>query len=119
MALNWVPPFNGTFKINVHKIAFAAPMPNDNITGMGIVLRTSDDNMVTCIARVILGLSLLVTQLWAIFIGLRRAFIRKSIFSDRGNRQHGGIWCSPVRAPSPTPRTRRSHPPNSNKNQGS
>lgn len=72
MALNWVPPPNGTLKVNVHAVIFDAPIPNGNRNGMGIVLRTSNGNLVSCIAGVIPGLSSLENQLSAVLVGLRR-----------------------------------------------
>lgn len=87
MALNWVPPPNGTLKVNVHGVSFDAPMPNGNRNGMGIVLRTSNGNLVNCIAGVIPGLSPLENQLSAVMVGLRRAFIEgvKSVIIETDN----------------------------------
>lgn len=61
-ALNWVPPPFGTLKINVHIEAFAAPMPNGNTTGIGVVIRISDGSLVNCITDVIPGLNYLGSQ---------------------------------------------------------
>lgn len=56
MALNWVPPPNGTLKVNVHIVSFDVPVPNGNTSGLGVVLRTSDGNLVNCITSTIMGL---------------------------------------------------------------
>lgn len=53
--LNWVPPPLGTLKVNVHASAFHQPMPNGNTVGIGVVLRTSEGDMVNCIAGTIQG----------------------------------------------------------------
>lgn len=89
MALNWIPPPMGTLKVNVHGAAFAHPMPNGNTTGIGVILRTSNGNMVNCIAGVIPGLSPLGAQLWAVQVGLRRAFVEgaRSVILETDNMQ--------------------------------
>lgn len=58
--INWVPPPVGTLKVNVHAAAFAHPIPNGNIIGIGVVLRTSDGNLMNCVAGTIPGLTPLV-----------------------------------------------------------
>lgn len=78
MDLHWIPPPIGVLKINVHGESFHAPMPNGNTNGIGVVLRTSAGNLVNCITGTILNLSPLVNQLWAILIGLRKAFVERA-----------------------------------------
>lgn len=92
MAVNWVPPPFGTLKVNVHSEAFAAPMPNGNLTGIGVVLRTSNGGLVNYIAGVIPGLTSLGSQLWAVQTGLRRAFIEgaESVIIETDNIQAYG-----------------------------
>lgn len=92
MALNWVPPPPGTLKVNVHAASFAHPMPNGNSTGIGVVLRTSDANMMNCIAGTIPGLAPLGAQLWSVQIGLRRAFVERaqSVIIETDNMQAFG-----------------------------
>lgn len=80
MVFNWLPPPNGTLKVNVHGVSFGAPMPNGNTSGLGVVLRTSDGNLVNCVVGTIPGLDPLSTNLWDIVIGLRRAFLEGAIF---------------------------------------
>lgn len=75
MDLHWVPPPQGTLKVNVHGTSFDNPLPNGNRNGIGVVLRTSGGNMINCIAGIIPNLTLIACQVWAILIGLRRAFI--------------------------------------------
>lgn len=70
MALNWVPPPNGTLKVNVHGVSFGAHVPNGNTSGIGVVLRTSDGNLVNRVAGTILGLDPLSIDLWGIVIRL-------------------------------------------------
>lgn len=76
--LNWVPPPVGTLKVNVHAATFHQTMPNGNTTRIGVVLRTSDGNLVNCISGTIPGLNSPGTQLWSIQVGLRRAFVEGS-----------------------------------------
>lgn len=54
---------------------FGEPVPVGNINGIGVTLRTSSGNMLSCISGVIPHLTFLAFQLWAIFIGLRKAYI--------------------------------------------
>lgn len=54
-------------------------MPNGNTCGLGVVLRTSDGNLVNCIAGTIPGLTPLAEQLWAMKIGLRRAYVEGAV----------------------------------------
>lgn len=68
--LNWVPPPVGTLKVNVHASAFAHQMPNGNTNGIGVVLRTSDGNLVNCISGTIPGVTPFGAQLWSVQIGL-------------------------------------------------
>lgn len=92
MAVNWVPPPFGTLKVNVHNEAFAAPMPNGNMTGIRVVLQTSNSGLVNCIAGVIPGLTSLGSQLWAVQKGLLRAFIKgaESVILETDNIQAYG-----------------------------
>lgn len=69
MALNWVPPPNGTLKVNAHEVSFNVPMPNGNTSGIGVVLRTSDGNLVNCVAGTIPRIN----------PGLRRAFVEGAV----------------------------------------
>lgn len=48
--INLVHPPLGTLKVNVHAAAFAQQMPNGNTNVIGVVLRTSDGNLVNFIA---------------------------------------------------------------------
>lgn len=77
--LNWVLPPVGTLKINVHAVFFAEPLANGNTCGIGVVLRTSDGNLVNYITGTIPGLNSLAAQLRAIQIGLKRAFIEGTV----------------------------------------
>lgn len=56
MDIHWIPPPNGV-KINVHGESFPAPLPNGNMNGIGVVLRTSDGNLVNSITGIIPNLS--------------------------------------------------------------
>lgn len=71
-------PPNGTLKVNVHGDLFAVFMPNGNISGIEVVLHNSNDSFVNCILGVISGLTNLVTQPWAVLVGLHRAFLERS-----------------------------------------
>lgn len=75
MDLNWVPPQNETQKINVHATSFAAPMPNGNTNGIGVILRTSNGNMTNCIAGTIPHLTPLAAPLWGIQVGFVEALL--------------------------------------------
>lgn len=75
MNVHWVPPPHGTLKVNIHAAIFDHPMPNGNISGIGLVLRSSNGNLVNCIAGTIPNLTPLATHLWAMHVGLRRAYI--------------------------------------------
>lgn len=85
------PPV-GTLKVNVHAATFHQPMPNGNTTGIGVVLRTSDGNLVNCIAGTIHGLTSLGAQLWSVQVGLRRAFVEgaESVIIETDNMQAFG-----------------------------
>lgn len=87
MDLHWVPPPQGTLKVNVYGTSFDNPLPNGNKNGIGVVLRTSGGNMINCIAGIILNLTLIACQVWAILIGLRRAFIEgvKNVILETDN----------------------------------
>lgn len=93
MALNWITPPPRTFKINVHSTSFEAPMPNGNTNGIGVVLRTSNGNLVNRIAVTIPHLTLLDAQLWAIQVGLRRGFVKGAtdIILETDNLQAYGV----------------------------
>lgn len=67
-------------------------MPNENSSGIGVVLRTSDENLVNCVAETIPGLTTLGAQLWAVQVGLRRAFMEgaKSVIIETDNMQAFG-----------------------------
>lgn len=61
--LNWVPPPFSTLKINVHAVSFDESLANENTCGLGVVLRTSDGNLVNCIVGTIPGLTPFAAQL--------------------------------------------------------
>lgn len=90
--INWVPPPLGTLKVNVHASAFAHQMPNGNTNGIGVVLQTSDGNLVNYISGTIPGVTPLGAQLWSIQIGLRRAFVdgAESVIIETDNMQAFG-----------------------------
>lgn len=92
MTVNWVPPLFRTLKVNVHSEPFAAPMPNGNMSAIGVALRTSDGGLVNCTAGVIPGLTSLGSQLWVVQVGLRRAFVERaeSIIIETDNFQTYG-----------------------------
>lgn len=73
-------PPNATLKVNVNRTTFADPMPNGNISGIGVVLRPSDGNLVNCVAGTIPGINTLSINLWAIQVGLRKAFVEGASF---------------------------------------
>lgn len=78
MDLHWVPPLMGVLKVNVHAVSFDTPLPNDNTTRRGMVLRTSYGNLVNYIAGTISGLFYLANHLWDILVGtLRWAFLER------------------------------------------
>lgn len=79
MALNWVPPPNGTLKVNIHEVSFGAPMTNGNTSGLGVVLRTSNGSLVNCVAVLFQGLILSQQICECIVIGLRRAFLEGAV----------------------------------------
>lgn len=90
--LNWVSPPVGTLKVNLHAATFHQPMANGNTVGIGVVLRTSEGNLVNCIAGTIPGLTTLGAQLWAVQIGLRRAYVEgaESVIIETDNIQAFG-----------------------------
>lgn len=91
--LNWVPPPVGILKVNTYAVSFAAPMPNGNTCGMGVVFKTSNGNMVNCIAGTIPGLTPLSAGLWGVQIGLRKAFVEgaKSVIIKIDNLAAFGV----------------------------
>lgn len=78
MAFHWVPPPQGTLKINVHGSASRTALPNGNDTGLAAIYRDSVGNLrhMHLTIGVIPNLTPLGNQLWAIFIALRRAFLK-------------------------------------------
>lgn len=52
-------PLNGTLKINVHATSFKIPMPNGNTSGIGVMLRISNGNLLNCIGGTIPNLTAL------------------------------------------------------------
>lgn len=52
---------------------------DSNTSGIGVVLRTSNGNLVNCVVGTIPGLNPLSTNLWAVQVGLRRAFLEGAL----------------------------------------
>lgn len=75
MDIHWNPSHLGVTKINVHGVFFQIPMPNGNISGIRIILRRSNGSMVSSIAGTIPNFSPLGVHLWAVYLGMRRAYI--------------------------------------------
>lgn len=75
MAYHWVPPPQGTLKINVHGSAARIPTRHGNNTGVGAIYRDSAGKLRHLNIRVIPNLTPLGNQLWAIYIVLRRAYL--------------------------------------------
>lgn len=75
MDIHWIPPPQGVVKVNVHGAAFQEQWPNENTSGIGVVPRRANENMVSSIANLIPNLSTIANQLWTIFVEMRRAFI--------------------------------------------
>lgn len=79
MDLHWVPPPQGTTKVNVHGAAFDHSVSNGNISGVWVVMRTSSGNLLNCITDTIPNLTAFAVQLLVILIGLRRAYIEGAL----------------------------------------
>lgn len=75
MAYHWIPPPQGTLKINVYAISGPNPARFKNETGMGAVYRDSGGKFRHLTDGVIPRLTPLGAQLWIIFIVLKRAFL--------------------------------------------
>lgn len=73
--IKWVPPSLETLKVNMHAAIFAHQMPNGNTNGIVAVLRTSDGNLVNFDSGTIHNVTPLGAKLWAVQVGLRRAFV--------------------------------------------
>lgn len=75
MAFHWVPPPQGSLKINVHGYSSRTRTRSRNNTGIGAVYRDSAGKLRYLTVGVIPNLTPLGVQLWAIFIVLKRAFL--------------------------------------------
>lgn len=75
MAFNWIPPPQGTLKINVHGSSTRTPTRTGNNSGIGAVYRDSAGKLRHLTVGVIPNPTPLGVQLWAIFIVLKRAFL--------------------------------------------
>lgn len=67
----WIAPLRGSYKVNMHVI-HTSKQSNKNINGVGIVVRDHRCRMVRGLTGTIRGLSTLVTQLWALHLGLNQ-----------------------------------------------
>lgn len=70
-----VPLPNGVLKFNMHVVTFNAHFPNKDLTGLEVIQRTSNDNLINCVAGVI---PFQVNQLWVIMVGLKIFFIERA-----------------------------------------
>lgn len=68
----WSPPFRNHFKISVH-IRHTSRIYNGNNNGVGIVIKDHTGRLIRGLSGTIRGLSTMVTQLWALHIGLNQA----------------------------------------------
>lgn len=72
---HWKAPSLGITKVNCHGVTLDVATPNGNITGLAAILRRSNGNLISSIVGSVRRLSPLGNQLWAIFCGMRRAFL--------------------------------------------
>lgn len=75
MASHWIPPPQGTLKINVHAISSPTPTRYGNETGIGAIYIDSGGKLRHLTVGVIPRLTPLGAQLWIIFIMLKCAFL--------------------------------------------
>lgn len=75
MAYHWVPPPQGTVKINVHAVAATTITQHGNETGMEEIYGDSVGKLKHLTVGIIPNLTPLGAQLWIIFIVLKRAFL--------------------------------------------
>ncbi|WOG96170.1 hypothetical protein DCAR_0415501 [Daucus carota subsp. sativus] len=78
MNIHWVPPPHGMVKVNCHGVTLQEIAANGNTSGLGVNLRRTNENMISCVAGSMRKLSPLGNQLWAVFSGMRRAFLGDS-----------------------------------------
>ena len=74
----WIAPAHGMVKVNCHGVVLDVPAANGNTSGLGVILRRFNGKLISCAVGSMPRLSPLGNQLWAIFSGMRRAFLGDS-----------------------------------------
>ncbi|WOH14638.1 hypothetical protein DCAR_0934158 [Daucus carota subsp. sativus] len=77
MAYHWIPPTQGTLKINVHGTYSTVPSDAGNTSGLGVVFLNSTSSLRHVTVGTISFLSRLGVQLWAICVPLRHALLKR------------------------------------------
>lgn len=73
MERGWELPDAGFIKINVHAVHYGQPLANGNDSGMGIVLRDDQGDIIAMVSGCLRHLSPMGVQLWSMVMGLRCA----------------------------------------------
>lgn len=75
MQKTWVFPAKGFVKVNVHAFTLPEAYPNDNDSGIGIVIRDHKGTIIVMVSGTIRNLTERTNELWALLVGIKMVFL--------------------------------------------
>ncbi|KAL1820697.1 hypothetical protein ACET3Z_015566 [Daucus carota] len=74
MDMGWKLPKKGWVKVNVYGVYYEKPLGNGSRSGLGVVVRNENGDIIVMVSGTLNILNERVNQLWAILMGLRCCF---------------------------------------------
>lgn len=71
MEVGWELPEEGVVKANVHAVFYNSPLPNGNNSGVGVVIRNSEADILAMVSGSIQNVNKRANELWSMLYGLR------------------------------------------------
>ncbi|KAL1828825.1 hypothetical protein DCAR_0208086 [Daucus carota subsp. sativus] len=71
MDMGWKLPKKGWVKVNVHGVYYQTPLTNGTRSGVGVVVRNEDGDIIVMVSGTLNLLNERVNDLWALLMGLR------------------------------------------------